>query len=476
MKVAHQPRAAGRLDVAARIAAGLLPPLRRPIDQARRDARAILDRLRDDPQPVFTTPEDPTHAVVPLDEVDLVSALLPRRLADRVHATRRDLRTLANGLRGIRAPHLVERRPRPPSPPSAPVVALGTLRGVRPRPMRVTEVVRETADAVSLYLEEVDGRPLTFLPGQFLSVDVVVDGETLRRAYSIAAAATEGTRPHVTVKRVEGGRVSNHLNDHAQVGDVLSVLGPSGSFVVEPDAEAVRELVLFAGGSGITPVVSILETVLTLEPKTRATLVYGNRRVEDIIFRERLEALCERFGSRLRLDHVLTSPPSQTLRHWSGGAGLLDRRVSAERLDHLAPADDAEYFVCGPTPMMEAVRETLEARGVRPERIHEERFHRPEDRGAARELGPQPLEIRSRSGTVRANTEKGQTLLEAGLAAGAPMDFSCAMGGCAACRVKLVSGDVETEEPNCLTDDERAQGYVLACVSRPASPCTLEIP
>ena len=374
---------------------------------------------------------------------------------------------VTRALRGERTQPLVDR---PPGQSAQPAVRPSGL--LSPRPMRIVEVVRETADAVSIHLAPEDGSELCHLPGQFLSFDVEVRGETLRRAYSLANAALPGARRHITVKRVAGGRVSNHLVDHAAAGQVLRVFGPSGDFVVRPDPSRRRKLVLLAGGSGITPIVSIAETVLAVEPFSQLVLIYGNRRIDDVIFRERLDALVARYGSRFVVDHVLEEADEG----WPGARGRLDAAVTSERLDALGfEGDDVDYYVCGPAPMREAVREALRARGVTT--IHEERFHSPEDRTeGADDRDVQPVTIRAHGRIVEARAEPGQTLLEAGLAAGVEMPFSCAMGGCGACRVRLREGEVRADEPNCLSDEERAEGFVLACCSRPRTPVTLELP
>jgi ring-1,2-phenylacetyl-CoA epoxidase subunit PaaE len=398
-----------------------------------------------------------------------LARLLPRVLRPHVEQARRDARMLFGGLVGHKPPPLVDRPPRPPG------TDLTVVRGIAPREVRVARVVRETADAVSLYLEDPTGTPLAHLPGQFLTVMVDVNGETLRRAYSLASPALSGAAPHVTVKRIEDGRVSNFINDHVAEGDTLRVLGPSGSFTVTPDAAAERHLVMLAGGSGITPIMSIAHTVLSLEPRSQVTLVFGNRSERDIIFRERIDTLAAEHGDRFRVDHVLSDAPAG----WTGGTGLLDAPTVTARLDALNLADHAEleYFLCGPTPMMEGVHAALAARGVPASRIHEERFVRPEERSGPSRAAtePQPVGVRLRGVEQTATAQPGQTLLETGLAAGLAMPFSCAMGGCGACRVKLVDGDVDMEEPNCLTAEERERGYVLACVSRPCTPVTVEV-
>ncbi|UCH29481.1 MAG: hypothetical protein JSV06_00235, partial [Myxococcales bacterium] len=278
----HRRRRAGRFDAAAALAARALPNALTPwIEQARLDAQMVIDRTSGKPSSPLVSE---VQAPVPLDEVDTLS-LLPRAVADKLRAAGRDVRMLRDRLiLGRTPPPLIER----PQPAEGSVVSLPRKAPNMTRPLRVVDVVRETDDAVSIYLTEADGSPLEFRAGQFLSIDVPVDGKSLRRAYSLASACLPDVPRHITVKRIEDGRVSNHLNDTIAKGDELAVLGPSGNFTVEPRSVNQRHLVMIAGGSGITPIMSILETVLRVEADTRVTLIYGNRGWEDVIFRERL--------------------------------------------------------------------------------------------------------------------------------------------------------------------------------------------
>ncbi len=371
----NKRRRPGRLDAAASLAARALPSALTPwIEQTRLDAAMVLDRTTGKaPQPVLNDMEAPT----PLNEVDPLD-LLPRGIANKIRAAQRDVRMLHNRLILGKTPNPVIERPH--ASPGA-VVSLPGKTPNMARPLKVVEVVRETKDAVSIYVTEADGSALEFRPGQFLSVDVSIDGERLRRAYSLASACVPGVPVHVTVKRIQGGRVSNYLNDTTQVGDELAVLGPSGNFTIEPRQVNERHLVMVAGGSGITPIMSLLETVLRVEGGSRVTLIYGNRAWEDVIFQERLDALGEEFQGRLVVDYVLEKPPAD----WSAGEGLLGSEVLAARLDTLGIEDDGliRYFICGPTPMMEAAHETLSRRGIDASRIAEERFTSPEARAGA---------------------------------------------------------------------------------------------
>jgi len=358
--------------------------------------------------------------------------------------------------------------------------------GIVTRKLRVARVQRETAAAVTLFLEDPSGAALTWEPGQFFTLLVPLEtGETLRRAYSACLPPGQGPLPHaapVTIKRVAGGRVSNLLNDHVREGDHLEVLGPSGSFTLSA-AAAGRELVLIGGGSGITPLAAILRAALADQAGPHVTLLYGNRGEADVIFRAELDGLAARYPERFTLRHVLSEPPAA----WSGGSGLLDQATTTRELAALSGASGtAEYFVCGPTPMMDAVRAALLARGVPTERLHEEKFGTPgagsegvsaDDPALRAALAvPQAVVVKRRGSARTITAAPGQTLLEAGLAAGLPMPYSCAMGGCGKCKVQLQDGTTFSEEAGCLTRAERGQGYVLACISRASSPCTVEVP
>jgi len=405
--------------------------------------------------------------------------ILPSVLATRLDALRRDVQTVLANLAGHRPPPFTERKPLERHL----VSSAGNLRSaITPRELRVARVVRETKDAVSLHLVDPAGGRIAFVPGQFFTLLVTLEsGEELRRAYSVASAPDEDGAANevvITIKRMPNGRASTHLVERSREGDVLRVLGPSGSFTVpatEDPASARRHLVLFAGGSGITPLASIARTLLAREPGSRVSLVYGNRGEADIIYRDALDALAAAHPDRFTLRHVLSDPPEG----FTGRTGVLDASVVSAELDAIEGLDPsaAEFFVCGPEPMMVAAREALVARGALPAKIHEERFSSPARRASV-ELPrtPEPIDVHIGGATRRVVAMPGQTLLEAGLGAGLAMPFSCTLGGCGACKVKLVSGTVSSEEPNCLSPDERAAGFVLACVSRATSPASVEVP
>lgn len=399
-----------------------------------------------------------------------VLGALPRFIASRLEVIADDVRMIVGGWSGHTPPPFLRREPL-----ARHVLATPTRDVLATRKLKVCRVVRETPDAVSLFLVDPTGQRISFIPGQFFTVLVTLpSGEVLRRAYSISSTPdADGAvaEARITIKRISGGMASNHLNDHATEGMTLEVLGPSGSFTTKFIETNQRHLVLFAGGSGITPLMSLAMTVLAREPSSRVSLVYGNRSISDVIFRDELDALLRNHSDRFVVHHVLTNAPDGFL----GRTGLLDREHAAAELDLLPPAD--EYFVCGPEPMMHAVREALEMRGVAASSIREERYSSPGRRVKQDvPLVPQRMLVRQGSSERNVLVKAGQTLLEAGLEAGFAMPFSCSMGGCAACRVRLVEGEVVSDEPNCLSADEKREGFVLACVSRPSSACVVEVP
>ncbi|MBI4509017.1 MAG: ferredoxin--NADP reductase [Deltaproteobacteria bacterium] len=357
-----------------------------------------------------------------------------------------------------------------PSPPFA-------ASPLAPRTLRVDAIRRETADVVTLVLRDPVGRAIKFSPGQYFTVLVSVGGETVRRAYSASMPQGEGEHAALlalTIKRIPAGRVSNFLNDNLRVGDTLEVIGPQGNFVVPRLAPPPQELVLVAGGCGITPLMCIARAHLRNELNARVSLIYGNRRREDIIFHQALIDLQRDHEHQLAVIHVLGEPPAA----WNGRVGILDRHRVAQELDTLNPSPGTHYFACGPVPMLVEVRAALAARGVPETHVHEERFVRPSPLAQPTPCAGTPQAVTIRRGGVSQviRVKPGQSILEAGLESGLAMPFSCTMGGCGACKLRVVDGQVDMDEPNCLSPAERADGFVLACVGRPRGLVTLEIP
>ena len=410
----------------------------------------------------------------------MLSARLPRSLHAALEQLRRDVHVVTRRVAGHGLAPVVPRRAASKS--SLPQVARTEASHAAARELIVDRVVHSTPSAVTLVLCNVDGAPFEFTAGQFFTVIVTRDGEMLRRNYS-ASNAPLGRELHLTIKRKSDGKVSPLLCD-TRAGDRLRVLGPFGSFVVGPPSApgASHKLVLVAGGAGITPLASIACATLAEQPDAEIALVYGSRSEDEIILRAELDALALAHPGRLTIVHVLEEAPAEG----SVEVGRLDRGVASRVFDRLALARHpaARFFVCGPDAMRDEVLAALASRGVAPSAISMERFSigpRPHAAASSAAIasmvapGARPVAIRVKGRVHHTSALPGATVLEAGLAAGAPMPFSCAVGGCGACKVKLIDGSVEVDEPNCLSDQERAAGYVLACVGRPCGPCTVEL-
>jgi ring-1,2-phenylacetyl-CoA epoxidase subunit PaaE len=404
-------------------------------------------------------------------------AARPRaRLSERLETLRRDVTTIARDLIG-RSPAPVSRRVPLARHQMEPARRTGDL--LARRSLVVERVVHETADAVSLHLADPTGAPITFSPGQFLTLHVLLpSGQSLKRAYSLSAVPGEGeaaSRARITVKRIAGGKASSHLHEHARAGDVITVMGPSGHFGVSPEEAAGAHLLLIGGGSGITPLRCILEARLA-DPSVTVTLLYGNRAEADILFRREIDALARAHEGRLTVRYVVESAPDG----WTGGVGRLDQATASAEIQRILTSEPARgrvsfALVCGPTPMMEAVRAALSSLTFPPERVREEQFASLDQKKSDIPRAPQPVTITVRDRKEDMIAAPGQTLLEAGLQAGLPMPFSCTMGGCGACKARVKSGSVVSDEPNCLSAAEVKEGFILPCISRAAGPVTLEV-
>lgn len=363
-------------------------------------------------------------------------------------AWRRDARFVVGRILGRRPPPLIRGETRSlRAPTHAPSPAT---------PLRVARVVRETATAFSLVLTKGDQQAFAFRAGQFFTV--VADGVT--RNYS-ASNAPGGSELHFTIREKTTGRVSPRLA-RLTAGDTVHVLGPFGAFAWDDDG-ASRPVVLVAGGAGISPIMGMLRTILAKRADLDVTLLYANRSPDDVIFHAALTELA-------------TEHPRLSVVHHHGD---LDRARAAAILSRIGNYREPRFFVCGPDGMRDEVLAALSELAVPESSISIERFAiGPRPHAAptpAAPAGARALEIRVGARVHRTTALPGATLLEAGLAAGANMPFSCAAGGCGACRVKVTRGDVDLPEPHCLTPREREGGYVLACIGRPLGPCSIEV-
>jgi len=341
--------------------------------------------------------------------------------------------------------------------------------------LQVSEVRRETSDCVSVVLQVPEDlqEAYAFKQGQYLTFDQDINGEAVRRSYSICAGVGEELR--VAIKQVPDGRFSTWANESLKPGDVLKTMAPNGRFYTVLDAGQSKHYVAFAAGSGITPILSHIKTVLATEAGSTFTLLYTNKDQSSVIFKSELDDLKDRYLDRLRLFHFFTREPVDVPLY----AGRMDAdKVAAVQSALLSGSTVDEVFVCGPESMIHAVREGMAAAGVAQDRIHFELFTTPTSKPAeaaadvasapaAAVDGVQQVFVVIDGSTHKLDFDGTKTVLDAGLDAGIDLPFSCCGGVCCTCRALVTEGAGEMEVNYALEPGEVEQGFVLACQTKP---------
>lgn len=336
--------------------------------------------------------------------------------------------------------------------------------------LKVVEVRRETPEAISLRFEVPEDLrdDYRFVQGQHVNLKATVDGEALRRSYSICAGVDDGEL-RIAIKKVPGGRFSTWAHDHIRVGDVFEVMTPEGRFHTQLDPATERHYVAFAAGSGITPILSLIKTTLRAEPRSRFTLVYGNRRQSSVMFAEALEDLKNRYLSRFVLYNLFSREEQDV--------ALFNGRLDGERvkvfLDTLIPVDTIDAaFICGPGGMIDEVEAGLLAAGMAPENVHLERFGVP-DSGPAHHVEPgdaaqaQVTIVADGLRRVMEFRAEDPSILDVALRAGMDLPYSCKGGVCCTCRAKVLEGEVRMDKNYTLEQPDIDAGYVLTCQAHP---------
>lgn len=345
----------------------------------------------------------------------------------------------------------------------------------------VKDIVQEAADTITIYFAQPE-QQLHYLSGQYLTLISKIDGKEERRAYSLCSSPYIDTDLSVTVKRVKHGKMSNHLNDNLKIGDKILVLHPMGNFAFKP-TNYQRHIVLIGGGSGITPLFSIIKSALIKEPTSVVSLIYVNSNRENTIFYEQLEQWSSQFPSRFRIvyywgDEWKNKQPKSGF--WSR---LFTKRVvNAHRINparlktifsdlQLEKDANSEFYICGPQGLMEMTTATIREIGFSKEVVHKESFYtstKPTHKPVKAQQEHQ-VKLRLKGKEHRVNVPAGMSILFAGLELGIDLPFSCQSGNCISCAGKCLSGQVEMPTNEGLTEEQMKDGYVLACVGYPKS-------
>lgn len=347
--------------------------------------------------------------------------------------------------------------------------------------LKIRKITQETKDALTVEFEHPEDQKISYQAGQFLTLLVNIQGESLRRAYSLCTSPLTDEFPAVTIKRVAGGKVSNYLNDTLKIGDVLEVLSPMGAFTTQYDANQARHLILFAGGSGITPMMAILKTALKEEPQTLVSLVYANRDSQSIIFKEQIEKLQQTYSERLQVIHILEKAPL----FWSKGyKGRISTKILKKILQDLPQmgTEATAYFMCGPNGMMNQIIQSFKELKLPIDRLKKESFGispeeaaQKEEQNVAQEMDNQKSEapksyqvkVIYAGETYEFEVPPHKTILETAQSLDIDLPYSCQSGMCTACMGRAISGKVKLDEEDALTPKELEQGYVLTCVGHP---------
>lgn len=350
--------------------------------------------------------------------------------------------------------------------------------------LTLKEVISLSSDTVKLVfvIPQAIKEQFSYLAGQYVTLRFVLNGQEERRAYSLCSSPALDQDLAVAVKRVPNGLVSNHINDQLKAEDQIEVMPAEGHFVAQPQADEKKDYFLFGGGSGLTPLLSILKSVIELAPKSRVFLYYQNRTEDSILFREELDRLEKRYAGQLLVQHILSQPKTETSggfmglfakknRSWKGEMGRIDAK-KASRFIKQHQAEDGRpkvLYLCGPVGLMDAAQKAGENLGI--DQIHREWFNA--DEAPRNEVNAQAnakVYARIDGEDFEVVLQKKESILDGLRRVGADAPFSCMSGACSSCMAKVEEGSVEMERCLALDEEEVAQGFILSCQSKPTTP------
>jgi ferredoxin-NADP reductase/sterol desaturase/sphingolipid hydroxylase (fatty acid hydroxylase superfamily) len=329
--------------------------------------------------------------------------------------------------------------------------------------LTVSAIRQEANDAFSIEFSNVPALFRDFSAGQHLTIKVTIKGETLYRTFSISSIPNTDNLLTLTIKKIKGGKITNYLAEHLKVGDSLEVTAPSGQFYLNPEPAHQNNYVMIAGGSGITPIYSMIGTILKFEPKSKITLLYANRTSSSIIFKEKIEQWTREFSRQFKVKHFLNEEenPQNAIKGYI-------TRISLEEMVNHYDKNKLDFYLCGPEIMTNKLIEDLAYLGIAKEKIHRELFL---ITGQTQVSTSQKAQVSAKvfGKTYQFETEEGKTILQSGLEQNVPLPFSCQSGLCGMCKMKCNEGKVIMKSNQVLTEKDLQDGYILTCQSLPQS-------
>ena len=340
--------------------------------------------------------------------------------------------------------------------------------------LKVKEIEKETEEASTIHFWHPLNEVVAYRPGQFLTLLLPFEDKKVRRSYSMSSSPYTDVSLAITIKRVPGGFASNYLLDTIKEGDILEAMEPTGNFFPKQEDDQTRQVVFIGAGSGITPLFSMIKSILMVEQESEVFLLFGSRNEESIIFNSKINALQFKYGERFKVVHTLSQPSAE----WTGEMGRLNKSHILKIIEKLPSLDKstAEYFLCGPDDMMEEAHRALAILAVPDNKIRKESFLTATTAHAGEVTMEEDDTLKTREITLfyegteyKLAVKPHETVLEAALNMDIDLPYSCQAGMCTACLGRCVSGKVQLDEEDALSEAELKEGFILTCVSHPMS-------